>query len=257
MTILHAIILGLIEGLTEFLPVSSTAHLLICGELMGLDPKGFFGSFEIAIQPGAILAVVVLYWKRFLVDRGTLLRVVVAFLPTALIGATVYKYVREVLSESTPIILTALIVGGVFMILFERFRSKSEESSEDMPLTYVQAALIGLIQTLAFVPGVSRAAATILGGMALGLNRKTAVEFSFLLAVPTMLAATAKTIWEEGAAFQQHQWILLTVGFVTSFAVAVLAIHLLLRYIRTHDFTAFGIYRILFAGAVAGSLYFY
>lgn len=252
MTIIHAIILGVVEGLTEFLPVSSTAHLMLSARLLQLEQTEFLKSFEIAIQPGAILAVVVLYWRRLLVEWAVMFRVAIAFVPTAVLGLIFYKWIKDYLLEDAFLALVMLAVGGVAIILFEVWHREADYESEELAQTaWWRCALIGCIQALAFVPGVSRSAATILGGLALGLKRKTAVEFSFLLAVPTMAAATAwdvrQTINEGGGEELLANWHLLAIGFVTSFAVALAAIVFLLRFIRTRTFTPFGVYRIVFA----------
>lgn len=252
MSFFHAILLGIVEGLTEFLPVSSTAHLMLTAKLLGEEQTEFLKTFEIAIQPGAILAVVVLYWHRFLVERAVMVRILVAFVPTAVLGLLMYKTIKEYFLQNHALALVALGVGGVLLIVFELLhREKPEQKNELARLSYLHCFLIGCFQSLAFVPGVSRAAATIIGGLILGWNRKTAVEFSFLLAVPTMAAATAKDLYTNSSSISSDKFQLLSVGFVTSFVVALLAIKFLLFFIRTHTFIPFGIYRIIFAGAVA------
>jgi undecaprenyl-diphosphatase len=248
--IAQAFLLGLVEGLTEFLPISSTGHLMLTSELLGLGHSEFLKSFEIAIQPGAILAVVVLYWRALLINRRVMLRLAVAFLPTVVVGVLVHRKVKELLG-SVEVVLVSFFIGGIIIILFEQLHREREDASEGMEnISFVQAFLIGLCQTLAFVPGVSRAAATILGGLAVNVRRRTAVEFSFLLAVPTMAAATTLDLYkfhqeERGLTVEQVQ--LLLVGFATSFVVAALTIQLILRYIKTHTFLPFGVYRIVAA----------
>lgn len=249
MTLTDAAILGLVEGVTEFLPISSTAHLMFTSELLGLPQNAFVKSFEIAIQLGAILSVVVLYWRKFL-DLSTLLRVAVAFIPTAVIGLVLYPFIKMMLIGNTIIALVALLVGGVFLILFERWHFK-RPSVEPKPLTYKEAILVGTAQAVAVIPGVSRSAATIVGGLALGINRQTIVEFSFLLAAPTMAAATVLDLYKSAGEFSSANWAMLGVGFVVSFVVAIITIKWLLRFVKTHDFTSFGIYRIAAAAVFA------
>lgn len=248
MTLIDALVLGIVEGITEFLPISSTAHLMLVGELLGLVQSAFVKSFEIAIQLGAILAVVALYWRKF-IDAPTLLRVGAAFVPTALVGALLYPFIKSSLLGNTAVALGALFVGGVLLIVFERWYKPAPDSNPEAPLTYSQALFVGLAQAVAVIPGVSRSAATIIGGLMLGINRVTIVEFSFLLAVPTMAAATALDLYKTAEVFSYSDWNILAVGFVISFIVAVAAIKWLLKFVKTHDFTAFGLYRIAAAMA--------
>ncbi|PKN34682.1 MAG: undecaprenyl-diphosphatase [Deltaproteobacteria bacterium HGW-Deltaproteobacteria-19] len=244
---LTALILGIVEGVSEFLPISSTGHMILASQLMGLGHTEFLKSFEIAIQVGAILSVVALYWRRLLIDFETMKKLVVAFLPTAILGFTLYRLVKQFLLGSPNVVLWSLFLGGIFIIVFEYLHREREDAVDDLSgITYRQAFLIGLFQSIAMVPGVSRSAATIIGGLALGLRRKTIVEFSFLLAVPTMLAATAYDLLKSGSAFSMDQMGFLAVGFVSSFIVALLSIKFLLSFIQTHTFIPFGIYRIAF-----------
>lgn len=250
MNTLEAVILGFVEGVTEFLPVSSTAHLMLAGKLMGIPPTDFSKTFDIAIQLGAILAVVCLYARRLALDRKLARRVLVAFLPAAIIGFLLYKTVRGLLGND-QVALWALFLGGIFLIVFEFFHKKRQTSATAKPdaseISYKQCLGIGLFQSLALVPGVSRSGATIVGGLCLGLDRRTVVEFSFLLAVPTMVAATALDLWKNAGVFTSSQTGVLLVGGVTSFGVALFSIRFLLRYIERHDFTAFGVYRLAVA----------
>lgn len=244
---LTALILGIVEGVSEFLPISSTGHLILASQLMGLGHTEFLKSFEIAIQVGAILSVVALYWRRLLVDFETIKKLIVAFLPTGILGFTLYRLVKQFLLGSPNVVLWSLFLGGIFIIAFEYLHREREDAVEDISgITYRQALLIGLFQSIAMIPGVSRSAATIIGGLALGLRRKTIVEFSFLLAVPTMLAATAYDLLKSGSAFSMDQMGFLATGFVSSFVVALLSIKFLLSFIQTHTFIPFGIYRIAF-----------
>jgi len=248
MTLLHALLFGIVEGISEFLPISSTAHLILTGQLLGLPQTEFLKTFEISIQLGAILSVVVLYWRSFLQSKEVLLRIAAAFVPTMVIGFALHSVIKNVFFESTTLILWSLLLGGIFLIVFEKSHEEKSSATDDIEsITYKQAAVIGLFQSIAVIPGVSRAAATIVGGLLLGLKRKTIVDFSFLLAVPTMLAATALDLVKEGSAFSSADYGMLAVGFVTSFVVAILAIKWLLKFIKNHSFTAFGIYRVAIA----------
>jgi undecaprenyl-diphosphatase len=239
MTFLDSILLGIVEGLTEFLPISSTAHLILASEFLGVPASSFLSSFIIAIQLGAIGAVVMLFWRTIVFDIDTMKRVAVAFIPTAAIGFVLYKLLKEVLVENLWIIAGALFLGGIVLIVFEKFHR--EGTAE---ISYGTAFCIGCAQALAIVPGVSRAGATILGGLALGVPRTKIVEFSFLLAVPTMLAATGYDLMKSGGAFAKGDWELLAIGFVTSFIAAYIGVKWLIRFVQTHTFTGFGWYRI-------------
>lgn len=245
MTLLHSLILGIVEGFTEFLPISSTAHIALISELMRLDQTAFVKTFEIAIQSGAILAVIVLYWRKFL-NIEILKKIIVAFIPTAIIGFMLYKLIKTYLLGNVSVMLWALAIGGVLLILFEKFWSKkiTESVTDVSSLSYKKAAVIGVIQSLAVIPGVSRSAATIIGGLFLGMGRAAVVEFSFLLAVPTILAATAYDVYKNVSAFSSADISSLSVGFIAAFVTALIGIKFLLKYLRTKNFTGFGIYRI-------------
>ena len=248
MNFLDAILLGIVEGITEFLPISSTGHLILAAKLAGLSQTEFLKSFEIAIQLGAILSVVVLYWRLLFVDFAVMKRIAAAFLPTAFLGFIFYKALKKFLLSSDQIVLVSLFVGGILLILFELFHREKEDSIQDLRhLPYWKAVLIGVFQAIAIVPGVSRSAATILGGLLLGIKRKPIVEFSFLLAVPTMAAATALDLIKSSSSFLNGEFMVLGVGFLTSFVVAILSIKFLLHFIKNHNFIPFGIYRILIA----------
>ncbi len=247
MTLLHSIIFGIVEGVTEFLPISSTAHLILTADLLKLPQSKFQVTFEIVIQLGAILAVVVLYWKTLFQNIEALKRVIVAFIPTAIIGFLLHKAVKSFF-ENEQMILGALFIGGLILIAFEMFHKEKSSATATMEsISYPQAVLIGCAQSLAIVPGVSRSAATILGGMSLGISRKTIVDFSFLLAVPTMLAASVLDLLKSGSSFSSSEYGMLAVGFVVSFLVAIVAIKWLLKYIQKHTFIVFGVYRVMVA----------
>lgn len=248
MNLFDAFILGIVEGVTEFLPISSTGHLILAGKLLGLPETEFLKSFDIAIQLGAILAVVLLYGKRFLLNIEVLKRLFAAFIPTAIIGGILYKLIKKVLLGNSDVVIWSLFLGGIFLIVFE-LRHKEGQKEDLDKISYKDAAWIGLFQSVAMIPGVSRAAATIVGGLFLGMKRKAIVEFSFLLAVPTMLAACALDLLKS-----RHDLLatpgalsLLAVGFVTSFIIAVVSIKFLLHFIQRNNFIAFGAYRILAA----------
>ena len=253
MNAFQAIVLGIIEGLTEFLPVSSTAHLILANHLLGMAETEFVKSFDIIIQLGAILSVVVLYWKKFWrVD--VLAKLVVAFIPTGIIGLTVYTLVKGYLLGNVPVVAAALVVGGVVLILFERLRNPVGEEIDFSEITYPRALLIGLFQALAMIPGTSRSAATIIGGSLLGISRRTIVEFSFMLAVPTMLAASLYDLLKSHDALATNVPAL-AIGFVVSFVMAILAIKSFLAVIKKRSFAAFGVYRIVLGLVVLAVLF--
>lgn len=249
MEIWHAIIYGIVEGITEFLPISSTGHLILTTKLLGLDNSSFIKSFEIMIQLGAILAIVFLYPRRLLAEKETIYRVLCAFIPTALLGLLFYKIMKTYLLGNVAIVLGALFLGGIVIILLERYWSKNDHVGDLrlVDLSLKQSAVLGIIQCIAFIPGVSRSAATIFGGMHFKLSRKEAVEFSFFLAVPTMAAATGLDLLKNFHSFTLDNIQFLGVGFATSFIVALLAVKWLTRYVGNNNFTAFGIYRIVIA----------
>lgn len=248
MNYLNVTILGIVQGITEFLPISSTGHLILTARLLGLAQTEFVKSFDIAIQLGSILAVIVLYWRDLTMDLKTALRIFTAFVPTAAVGLVFYKIVKKFLLGSEQTVLWSLLAGGIFILIFEKFyREKSGATETIGEITLKQAFLIGVFQSVAMVPGISRSAATIFGGLALGLKRKTVVEFSFLLAVPTMLAATGLDLAKSAGSFSGGDLGFLALGFIVSFLVAMLAIKFLLYFIKHNDFIPFGIYRIVLA----------
>jgi undecaprenyl-diphosphatase len=241
----HALILGIVEGLTEFLPVSSTAHLDLARHALRLEPTEYIKSFEIIIQLGAILSVVVLYWKKFF-DWELLKKLVVAFIPTGILGLTLYKIVKGYLLGNMPVILAALIIGGVLLIIFERYHDRADTEVDFSEITYKRAVLIGLFQSVAMIPGVSRSAATIVGGSMIGVSKRTIVEFSFMLAVPTMAAATLLDLLKNYENLSTN-FPALAVGFVVSFITAIVAIKSFLAFVKKRAFSAFGWYRIVLA----------
>jgi undecaprenyl-diphosphatase len=248
MDILHSLIFGIIEGVTEFLPISSTAHMVLAANVMRISQTEFVKSFEIVIQFGAILSVIFLYWQRFLVDLESLKRIMAAFVPTAILGFLLYKIIKTYLIANEAVIIWSLILGGLILIIFELFHREKGSAIDDIAkIPYEKCVAIGLFQSLAMIPGVSRSAATIIGGLALNLKRRTIVEFSFLLAVPTMLAASVLDLFKSGSAFSVSQFGALAAGFIVSFIVAVISIRFLLSFIKKHTFIPFGIYRIVIA----------
>lgn len=259
MNILPAIILGVIEGITEFLPISSTAHLEITSRVMKLAQSDFIKSFEISIQLGAILAVVILYSKLLLGRRRVWKPIIVAFIPTAIIGFLLYKIIKGYLLGNNWLIVTTLLLGGIILIGFERWSKKIRgqpassisPNDEIVNMKLSTAVWIGLAQSLAVIPGVSRSAATIITGRLFGISRIAIVEFSFLLAIPTMATATCYDLFKNASSFNGGQFGFLIVGFVTAFISAFFTVRFLLNYMKNHSFAAFGIYRIAVAIAFA------
>jgi undecaprenyl-diphosphatase len=248
MDLLHALILGIVEGITEFLPVSSTGHLILTSKLLGMEQTDFLKTFDIAIQLGAILSVVALYWRSLLVEFAVIKRVAAAFLPTAVIGFLLYEFIKTFLLGNAAVVLWAMLLGGVFLIAFEMIHREKFDAVDDIKSMPLRTAVwVGVFQALAVVPGVSRSAATIIGGLCLGVSRKTIVEFSFLLAVPTMLTATIFDISKSAHEFSMDQIGFLSVGFLSAFAVGILSIQFLLYFVKNHNFIVFGVYRIFIA----------
>src|SRR3989344_4757700 len=251
MSIIQSLILGIVEGFTEFLPISSTGHLILMSDLLKLEQDNFLKSFEIAIQLGAILSVVFLYFKNFLLNAEIIKRIIIAFLPAAVVGFLFFDLIKNVFLDSTNMVLWSLLLGGVTLIIFELWykdKEKTEERSVET-LSYSHSFFIGLFQAIAVIPGVSRAGATILGGLWLGIPRRTIVEFSFLLALPTMAGATGLDLLKNASSFSYDQLEILAIGFIASFIVAIIAIKFLLSFIQKHTFIYFGIYRIILAVA--------
>ena len=250
MNLINAIILGLVEGITEFLPISSTGHMILASKLLSIPSSEFLKTFEIFIQTGAILAVLTVYWKDLVTKFDLLKKVIVGFIPTAAVGLLMYKVVKTYFLGNITLALWALSLGGVILILIELYLKRHATRNTqraDVSLSYKNAALIGLVQSISIIPGVSRSAATIIGGMVLGMDRKTAVEFSFLLAIPTLLAASILVLVKTTLSFSANEWMFLGIGFLSSFVVAVLSIKWLLSYVKRYTFIPFGIYRIVIA----------
>lgn len=248
MDILQALILSAVEGFTEFLPISSTGHLVLASELLKIEQTNFVKSFEIIIQLGAILAIVFLYWKTLRENKDLWKKIAVAFLPAAIIGFTLYQLVKDVLLGNSYITVAALFIGGVALILLEFIYKEQEHHANTVnQINYKTAFLIGVAQSISIIPGVSRAGATIIGGLFLGVKRKAAVEFSFLLAIPTMIAATGLDLIKSDFSFSGPELTLLAIGLIGSFVTAVVAVKFLLSFIQAHTFIPFGVYRIVLA----------
>ncbi len=257
MSAFQAIILAIIEGLTEFLPVSSTGHMIIGSAVMGISSQSFVKTFTVAIQFGAILSVVVLYWKRFLQSWTFYFILLTGFLPAAVVGFLFNSKIDHLL-ERVDVVGMMLIAGGLILLYVDRiFSTAASEGS--MTVSYNQSWKIGLFQCIAMIPGVSRSAATIIGGLAQGLNKKTAAEFSFFLAVPTMLAATCYKLlkfYMEGNTFGQQEITLLLIGNVAAFTVAMITIKYFIGFLTHHGFKLFGYYRVT-VGVILLLLYYF
>jgi undecaprenyl-diphosphatase len=252
-SLLQAVILGIIEGLTEFLPVSSTGHLILAGDLLGQQGERA-GVFYVAIQTGAMLAVVWEYRARFFrVDVDLWRNLAVAFVPAAVLGLLFAKYIKAYLFHAVPVAL-AFIVGGIVILLVER-RQFAPRVDDTRAMTWLDALKVGIAQCFALIPGTSRSGATIIGGMLFGLSRRAATEFSFFLAVPTLVAAGAYDLWKNRNLFSADDLGMLAVGLAASFVSAFVVIRWLVRYVATHDFRPFAWYRIAFGIVVLSTAY--
>jgi undecaprenyl-diphosphatase len=245
MNVFHAIIIAVVEGITEFLPISSTGHMIITQKLLGLPPDDFVKLFTVSIQFGAILSVLVLYWKRFLQTVNFYFKLFIAFIPAAVLGFLLGDYI-DMMLESVLVVAISLVVGGVILLFVDSWFKKP---SDDQNISYVKAFIIGCFQVIAMIPGVSRSAATIIGGLSQKLNRKNAAEFSFFLAVPTMLAATGYELLKTYKTIQPGQISTLLIGNLVAFIVAIIAIKGFISFLTKHGFRVFGYYRIA-VGAV-------
>lgn len=245
MSVGEAIVLAIVEGLTEYLPVSSTGHMIIASSMMKIQSNPFTKMFTVCIQFGAILSVVVLYFKRFFKSINFYFKLLAAFLPAALVGLLLGDYI-DALLERVDVVAYMLVLGGVFFLFMDRiFHPSLEKNPEEVTIN--RSFKIGLFQVIALVPGISRSAATIIGGLAQGLNRKTAAEFSFFLAVPTMFAATIYKLFKylkAGNTFGSDEITLLVIGNGIAFLVAWIAIKSFITFVTRHGFKWFGYYRI-------------
>ncbi len=247
MSFLDATILGIVEGLTEFLPVSSTGHLILASTLLSIPQTDFVKSFEIAIQLGAILAVLVYFWRSFL-SLAVLKRILVAFIPTGVVGFLLYRVIKDVFIGNELVVVCALALGGIAILLIESITKHKETPERDIAdITYKQSFAIGLAQSLAVIPGVSRSGATVMGGLLLSLPRTTILTFSFLLAVPTMIMATGYDVYKNPTVFADANLPLLAVGFSVAFLTALLVIRYALAFVKRFTFIPFALYRLFVA----------
>lgn len=254
MSWIEALILAIIEGLTEFLPVSSTGHMIITEGLLGMKSNDFTQAFLINIQFGAILSVVVLYWKRFFQSMNFYYKLLIAFLPAAFFGLLLNDYIESLL-ESVYVVAVMLIIGGVVLIFIDKW-FKDTENAPEKDMSYMDALKIGFFQVIAMIPGVSRSAATIIGGMSQKYSKKQAAEFSFFLAVPTMFAASAYKLLKNYEAINSDNISILIFGNVIAFIVALIAIKSFISFLTKHGFAIFGYYRIA-VGVIIIALYYF
>lgn len=252
MTLFESLLLGALEGVTEFLPVSSTGHLILASHLMGIEQTDAHKAFEVAIQLGSILAVLFLYAKDLIRDKTLWIKLAVAFVPTGVLGFLFYKQIKALFGVETVSIM--LIAGGIIFLAVEYFRrDKAIDAGKELSeLTYKEAFFIGVFQSLSMVPGTSRSGATIIGGLLLGLKRKSAAEFSFLLAIPTMMIATAYDLLKHRHEMVVDDWSMLIVAFVTAFVFAFFTVKAFVGFVGRHTFVPFAIYRI-----IIGIIFFY
>jgi undecaprenyl-diphosphatase len=258
MTWLQTIILSIVEGITEFLPISSTGHMIVASSIMGIENDKFVKLFEVCIQLGAILSVVVLFRKKFFdfTRLNFYLKLIVAFIPAAIFGA-IFSHKIDALLESPKTVAWSFIAGGFVLLFIDKLFTRLT-IDRDEQISYPKAFIIGCFQVIAMIPGVSRSTATIVGGMQQKLTRRLAAEFSFFLAVPTMMAATAKKLWDfrkEGFHFEGQQLPMLLVGNVIAFLVAMIAIRTFIQYLQKHSFRAFGVYRIIAGLLILGLIW--
>lgn len=248
MSILEAIILAIIEGITEFLPISSTGHMVIAASAMGIGADAYTKVFMVCIQLGAIMSVVVMYFKRFFKSFDFYFKLLAAFIPTAILGLLLKKQI-DALLENVTVVAVTLLVGGVILLFIDKWFAKNEEAPEN-EMTYKKAAIIGTFQAISMIPGMSRSAVSIIGGLTQKLDRKSAAEFSFFLAVPTMFGATVKSMYDEREMLMQADLSLLAVGNVVAFVVAMLAIKFFIGVLTKYGFKVFGYYRIVLGLAI-------
>ncbi|GEP51500.1 undecaprenyl-diphosphatase [Flavobacterium noncentrifugens] len=258
MNTLQAIVLAIIEGLTEFLPVSSTGHMIIASSFFGIAHDDFTKLFTIVIQLGAILSVVVLYFKRFFQTLDFYFKLLVAFIPAVILGLLLSDFIDGLL-ENPVTVAVSLVLGGIILLKVDEWFKDTSGSENSTAITYPTALKIGLFQCLAMIPGVSRSGASIVGGMSQKLSRKTAAEFSFFLAVPTMFGATAKKCYDyykDGFVLSHDQINFLIIGNVVAFIVAMLAIKTFIGFLNKNGFKVFGYYRII-AGLILLAIHFF
>lgn len=250
MSIWQAIILAIVEGITEFLPVSSTGHMIIASSLMGISHLEFTKMFTVNIQFGAILSVVVLYWKRFFQSTDFYFKLFVAFLPAAFFGFLLNDFIDSML-ENVVVVAISLLIGGIILLFIDKIANPDAEERE---ISYFDALKIGFFQCIAMIPGVSRSASTIIGGMLQGFSRKQAAEFSFFLAVPTMAAAGGYKLLKTYDTIQAEDIKVLLIGNLVAFLVAMLAIKFFISFLTKYGFKVFGYYRIILGLVLLGLL---
>lgn len=246
MNIIDAVILGIIGGITEFLPISSTAHIILVQNFLGIPVTSFVTTFAIVIQLGAMMSVVGLVVKAFLEDKKYITGTIIAMIPTIFVGILVYPVVKNILLSHSMISVIAMGAGGVFLIVFERLW-KNKKIHAEGSITKKQSFIVGCFQVLSFIPGVSRSASTIVGGMASGMSRYSAALFAFVIALPTMLAASVYDLSQSSLGFSSQEWGILTVGFLISWIFAHIVVRWFLRFVQTTTLELFGWYRIAFA----------
>lgn len=246
MDIIQAIILGIVEGITEFLPISSTGHMIVVADWMGMAENAENKAFMVIIQLAAILAVVFNYKDKFALSKINLwIKVLIAFIPLAIVGFLLKDFIKE--AFNSQVVAYMFIIGGVIFLILEYFYKEEKQQIDDVEdLTYVQAGWIGFAQLFALIPGTSRAGSTIVGALILGLTRKAAAEFSFLLAVPVMLATSGYDLLKHYDKFSQEGLVTLAIGFVVSFIMAYFTMKFFIKFLEKFTFVSFGIYRIIF-----------
>lgn len=247
MTYIQTIILAIVEGITEFLPVSSTGHLILAQKLFGIIPSEFTKSFSIIIQLSAILAVVILYAKKITGSKTLWKQTFIAFIPTGILGFTLYRLIKDYLLDNVFITVLALLLGGIVLLIVDHLPKLNNGSKTSQDLHTKDLLSIGLFQSLSMIPGVSRSAASIVGGLSNGLSRVEAVEFSFLLAIPTMAAATGYDLLKTGFSYSVDQYILILIGCVFSFISALFSVKIFTSFVAKNNLTIFAVYRILLA----------
>lgn len=246
MTVFQAIIIAIVEGITEFLPVSSTGHMIITQELLGMEINDFVKAFTVNIQFGAILSVIVLYWKHFFQSLDFYFKLFVAFIPSAILGFLLIDFIDSLL-ENVVVVAVMLVLGGIVLIFVDKW---FKNPPKDQAISYPSAFKIGLFQCIAMIPGVSRSAATIIGGMTQKLDRKTAAEFSFFLAVPTMFAAAGYKLLQNYKTITSDNIDILLIGNAVAFVVALIAIRSFITFLTKYGFKVFGYYRIVVGLAI-------
>jgi undecaprenyl-diphosphatase len=259
MSYLQAILIAIIEGITEFLPISSTGHMIIASSFMKIAQDDFTKLFIIVIQLGAIFSVIILYWKRFFQSTDFYIKLLIAFIPAVFLGLFFNKVINDLL-ENPITVAVSLIVGGLILLKVDQWFPETEGTIKNTNISYSTAFKIGLFQTIAMIPGVSRSGATIVGGMTQKLCRRAAAEFSFFLAIPTMLGATCLKMYEyfdNGFELSSQQFNILIIGNMIAFIVAMIAIKSFIEYLTKHGFKIFGYYRIIVGISILVIHYFF